>query len=91
MADRREIERLQNEVEELLTDLWQVPRFAGVRRAHRPQVDCYRSDDPPQLTVVVELPGVDAEDVRVAASPGTLSVAGERRARVRKDDRLLQR
>jgi HSP20 family protein len=79
MADRREIERLQGEIEELIADLWQVPRFVAANRVHRPQADCYRSDDPPQFTVVVELPGVDPDDVQIAASSGALVVAGQRR------------
>jgi HSP20 family protein len=78
MAERREIERLQSEIEELISDLWQVPRFARVRRAHRPQVDCYRSDDPPRLTVVVELPGIDPADLEITATRGTLVIEGER-------------
>jgi hypothetical protein len=28
---RRDIDRLQGEIEELFADLWQVPRFAGLR------------------------------------------------------------
>lgn len=80
MADRPELKRLQSEIEGLISDLWQVPRFArGSPTAHRPQVDVYRSDDPPRLTVVVELPGAAPEDVEIAASPGTLLVTGHRR------------
>ena len=79
MADRTDLERLQSEIEGLISDLWQVPRFArSGPHAHRPQVDCYRSDDPPRLTVVVELPGVEPDDVEIAASPGTLLVTGRR-------------
>ena len=54
---RRDIDRLQSEIEELFADLWQVPRFTGMRAGFRPQVDCFRTDDPPTLTVVVELAG----------------------------------
>ena len=46
---RRDIDRLQGEIEELFADLWQVPRFARPRQGFRPQVDCYRTDDPPEL------------------------------------------
>ena len=35
MARRRDIERLSEEIEELFSDLWQVPRFSGQRRAFR--------------------------------------------------------
>jgi len=69
---------LQEEIEELFAELWQVPRFAGLRRAFRPNVDCFHTDDPHTLTVVVELPGVDPATVQVVASERTLVVAGER-------------
>jgi HSP20 family protein len=49
-----------------------------MRRGYRPQVDVYRSDDPPSLIVLVELPGVDPGEVEVVASPQALLVAGER-------------
>jgi HSP20 family protein len=76
---KRDIDRLQEEIQELFADLWQVPRMAGTRRAYRPQVDCYQSGDPPQLTVVIELPGVDPDDVHVVATSRSLVVSGERR------------
>jgi HSP20 family protein len=79
MARRRDIERLSAEIEELFSDLWQVPRFSGLRRGFRPEVDCYRTDDPPALTVVVELAGVDPADIRVDATPQALVIRGERR------------
>lgn len=76
---RREIDRLQTEIEELFSDLWQVPRFAGVRRAFRPAVDAYRCEDPPRIVVVVDLAGVDPEDVHVDAAARRLVIRGERR------------
>jgi HSP20 family protein len=79
VARRREdVDRL-TELEELFADLWQVPRFAaGLRAAHRPQVDCVRSADPPELTIVVELPGADPENIRIALDGRQLVVSGER-------------
>jgi HSP20 family protein len=79
MAGGRDIDRLASEIEELFSELWQVPRFAGLRHGFRPQVDCFSTDDPAELTVVVELPGVEVEDIEIAASPGSLVVSGERR------------
>jgi HSP20 family protein len=73
------MERLSREIEELFSDLWQVPRFSGVRRGFRPDADCFRTSDPPALTVVVELAGVSPEDVRIDATPEELVVHGERR------------
>jgi HSP20 family protein len=79
VAGKRDVERMQQELEELFSDLWQVPRLVGNRRGFRPPVDCYRSEHPPRLTVVVELAGVDAEDIRLVATHRTLTIAGERR------------
>jgi HSP20 family protein len=86
---RRDADRLQEEIAELFADLWQVPRFAGVRRGFRPNVDCYHTDDPHELVVVVELPGVDPETVKVVAGERTLKLAGERQ-RPKADGRVYQ-
>ena len=75
---KRDIDDLQGEIQELFADLWQVPRFSGIRNGFRPQCDCFRTDDPPTLHVVVELPGVDPTSVEVVASGKTLVVAGSR-------------
>ena len=74
-----DIDRLHEEIQELIDELWQVPRFAGGRRGFRPQVDCVRSEDPPALHVVVELPGVDPSELQVVAADRVLVVAGVRR------------
>lgn len=76
MPPRRD---LQDEIEQLFADLWQVPRFSGLRHAFRPQVDAFRSEDPAAFTIVIELPGVEAADVHVDATPTLLVVSGERR------------
>jgi HSP20 family protein len=77
---RRDLEHAAEEIEQLFADLWQVFPFSrGLRRSYRPQVDVYRSEDPPTLTIVVELPGVDPAEVRLVASPQALLIAGERR------------
>jgi HSP20 family protein len=75
---RRNIDDLQGEIQELFDDLWQVPRFAGTRRGFRPQCDCYLTDGPPTLHVVVELPGVDPASVDVVAIGRTLTISGTR-------------
>src|SRR5438552_18449344 len=75
---KRDIDDLQGEIQELFADLWQVPRFSGIRNGFRPQCDCYRTDDPPTLHVVVELPGVDPATIEVVASGRALVVAGRR-------------
>ena len=78
MRKRDDIDRLHDEIRELVDDLWQVPRFVIARRGFRPNVDCIRSEDPPELHVVVELPGVDPERIQVIAADRVLVVAGER-------------
>ena len=76
---RRDIDRLQGEIEELFADLWQVPRFSGLRTGFRPAVDCFTVEDPPQLVVVVELAGVDPESVEVVVEERALTISGERK------------
>jgi HSP20 family protein len=76
---KRDIDDLAGEIQELFADMWQVPRFsAGLRQGYRPQADCFRTDDPPALTVLVELPGVDPASVEVAVAGRALTVGGER-------------
>jgi HSP20 family protein len=78
VTSRRDIDWLRGEIDDLFSELWQVPRFAA-RGAFKPQVDCYRTEDPPEITVLVELPGVDPDEVQIVATPQALLVAGERR------------
>jgi HSP20 family protein len=79
MRRRDDIDRLHDEIRELVDDLWHLPRFAGGRRGFRPPVDCVRSEDPPALHVVVELAGVDPTSIKVVVADRVLVVAGERR------------
>jgi HSP20 family protein len=77
---RRDLEHAAEEIEQLFADLWQVFPFSrGLRRGYRPQVDVFRSENPPTLTVQIELPGVDPEDVQLIASAQALLIVGERR------------
>ena|SRR5438477_8232027 len=85
----RDIDRLHEEIEELFAELWQVPRFVGQRRGFRPNVDSYRTADPPELIVVVELPGVDPATVHVILDERALLVSGER-PRPKADGRIYQ-
>jgi HSP20 family protein len=84
---KRDMSRLQNEIQELFTDLWQVPRFSGLRAGYRPHVDCYRTDD--ALTVLVELPGVDPAKINLIVAEGTLYLSGER-TRPREEGQVYQ-
>jgi HSP20 family protein len=75
---RRDIDRLQAEIEELFADLWQVPRFAGLRHGFRPPADCFRTADPNELTVIVELPGVDPDQLELVVEERALTISGQR-------------
>ncbi|HET8752070.1 MAG TPA: Hsp20/alpha crystallin family protein [Gaiellaceae bacterium] len=75
---RRHLGDLQGEIQDLFAELWEVPRFAGQRRGFQPQCDCYRTDEPPVLHLLVELPGVDPDAVRIVASGTALVVSGVR-------------
>jgi HSP20 family protein len=79
MRERKDIDRLKSEMEELFADLCQVPRLAARRSGFRPAVDAYRTDDPPAVNVVVELAGVDPATVELSLEEGVLLVRGERR------------
>jgi HSP20 family protein len=75
---RRNSDDLRSEIQELFADLWQVPGFSGLRHGFRPQCDCFRTDDPPTLHVVLELPGLDPDTIEVAVSGRSFIVAGTR-------------
>ncbi len=89
MPRERDVRGLPEEIEELFADLWQVPRFSGLRRGFRPNVDCVRTDRPPALHFTFELAGVEPSDIRVDATSTTLSVRGVRR-RSAEATRVLQ-
>jgi HSP20 family protein len=79
MSSGKDIDRLKSEMEELFADLCQVPRLVAQRRGFRPAVDVYFSEDPPTITVVVELAGVDPGEVEVAVADNVLVLRGNRR------------
>lgn len=70
---------IRDEIDELFADLWQVSRLSGLRRGFRPQLDAFRTEDPPSFTVVVEIAGVDPDQVNVTAAERMLRISGERR------------
>jgi len=77
---RRDLEGAAEEIEQLFADLWQVFPFSrGARRGFRPQVDCFRTENPQTVMVLVELPGVDPADVSIVATPRALIIGGDRR------------
>jgi HSP20 family protein len=78
MRERRNIDHLKSEMEELFADLCQVPRLVGSRRGFRPLVDVYRTEEPPALVVVADLAGVDPAHVELAVADGVLLISGKR-------------
>lgn len=76
---RRDLDRLESEIHELFADLWQLPHLTGLREGFRPHVDCFRTKEPPELTVVADLAGIDPTSIRLVAADRTLSISGERR------------
>jgi HSP20 family protein len=69
---------MKSEMEELFADLCQVPRLVARRAGFRPALDVYRTDDPPAITVVVELAGIDPNGVDAAVVDGVLVMRGRR-------------
>jgi HSP20 family protein len=80
---------MKSEMEELFADLCQVPRLVARRAGFRPALDVYRTDDPPAVTVVVELAGIDPDEVDAAVVDGVLVIRG-RRSRPARDRRFYQ-
>lgn len=79
MAGRhRNLEDLQGEIHELFADLWRVPGLSSLRHGYRPQCDCFRTDDPQALHVVLELPGMDPDSVELVVTGRSLTVSGTR-------------
>jgi HSP20 family protein len=78
LSGKREYGRLHGEIQELLADLWQIPRVAGLHHGFRPPADCFRTEDPPEIVVVVDIAGVDPADVNVVVADRDLFVSGER-------------
>jgi len=76
MTQRRNIDRLTSEMEELFADLWHH-RLAQ-RAGFRPRVDVYRTESPTMLHVVAELPAIDPAHVDLAIHEGILVISGRR-------------
>lgn len=80
---------LRDEIDELFADLWQVSRLTGLRHGFRPQLDCFRTEAPPSFTIVLDIAGVDPDEVNVTAAERTITISGERR-RATSEGRVFQ-
>jgi HSP20 family protein len=80
---------LKDEIDELFADLWQVSRLSGLRHGFRPQLDCFRTDDPPLFTVVMDIAGIEPARVNVTAAGRALTISGER-PREEREGRVYQ-
>jgi HSP20 family protein len=80
---------LKDEIDDVFADLWQVSRLSGLRHGFRPQLDCFRTDDPPLFTVVIDIAGIDPSRVNVTAAGRTLTISGER-PREEREGRVYQ-
>src|SRR5262245_51091552 len=67
---------LHGELDELFAELWAGPRRR--RRAVQAPADVFLTEDPPTLTVQLDLAGVDPERLRIVLDGDLLIIAGER-------------
>jgi HSP20 family protein len=81
--------KVHEHIEIVFSDTWQRPRVSGPTRGFRPNLDIYRTSDPPELTVIVEAAGIDPTSLTIAVSERTLVINGGR-ARTRADGRIYQ-
>jgi HSP20 family protein len=80
VAERRDLDWLRAEMDELFSDIARSGRRRA-RRGFRPAVDVFRTDEPAEVVVTVDLAGVDPADVELTFADGVLVVSGLRRRR----------
>jgi len=74
-----DVKRFHAEFADVFNEFWHGPRFGVQRRGFQPHIDVMRTEDPDELRVMVELAGVDPEDVHVVVHERALVIAGRRR------------
>ena len=67
-----------DQFDQLVSDLWHAQFGRRHRGGFCPAVDSYRTENPAQLVVIVELPGIDPEHVQIVLHDRTLIISGER-------------
>ena len=75
---RKDIDQLQDEIRISSTSCGRCRGSPACATASS-RLSVLRSEDPAELTVIVELAGVDPDDVHIYADDRTLVVYGERR------------
>jgi HSP20 family protein len=80
VAERRDLDWLRAEMDELFSDIARSGRRRA-RRGFRPAVDVFRTDEPAEVVVTVDLAGVDPADVELTFTDGVLVFSGLRRRR----------
>jgi len=73
-----EVARIQSEINHLFENLMDLEGSGGEGDTWVPNVDIVETDE--ELVVLVEVPGVDADGLRVTAARGHLNVEGNRLA-----------
>lgn len=81
--------KVYEHIEIVFAETWQRPRVSSPSRGFRPNLDVYRTAEPPELTVIVEVAGIDPATLAIALSERTLMVTGGR-ARTRAEGRVYQ-
>jgi len=84
---RDDTTRLHSELEDVFSELWHGPRFGVPRRGFRPHIDVMRTEEPDELRVVVDLAGIEPDDVQIVVLERALVIGGQRR-RLHPDGRL---
>jgi HSP20 family protein len=70
---------LHSELEDVFNELWHGPRFGVPRRGFRPHIDVMRTEEPDEIRVIVDLAGVEPQDVQIVVNERALVIAGQRR------------
>jgi HSP20 family protein len=78
MTRGRDLDWLRSEMDDLFAGLGR-PGRREVRRGFRPAADIFRTEDPSEVVVTVDLAGVDPADIELAFADGMLTIAGVRR------------
>src|SRR5437867_12542683 len=85
MGPMLEIARIQSEINRLFENLLELKQPGDdAAQAWIPNIDIL--DGPEALTVLIEIPGVAAEDVQLDADGGDIIITGEKRQPVSGED-----